>query len=412
MTYEETVDYLFNQLANYHRQGPGAYKPGLKNIEAFCERLDHPERGFKSIHVAGTNGKGSVSHILASVYQEAGYKVGLFTSPHLLDFRERIKINGEYISKTEVVAFVNEHKDFALEYGITFFEWTTALAFHYFNLQAVDLAIIETGLGGRLDSTNVLQPMASIITNVGLDHSEFLGNTIEEIAHEKAGIIKKNSLTIIGEGNEHLWSIFKDKADSTGSILYESDSSGDFTQYSDLTGHYQQANLNTVHCLLQIAFNRQPGCELLPHSVTYQQMITGFANVKKNTGLLGRWQLIRSAPKVVCDIAHNAPALKAVMQQLREYKAGKVSVVIGLMADKAIDSIIQTLPDSIRYYPVEVNHARAMKASVLKEKLELAGRSCSNPGSVEEGYSNAINHADESDLILVCGSAYVVAEVL
>ncbi len=412
MTYEQTIDFLFNQLANYHKQGQQAYKPGLDNIRAFCNRLGNPQDSFKSIHIAGTNGKGSVSHICASVLQEAGYQVGLFTSPHFLDFRERVKINGAEIPENYVIKFVSEHKAFAISQGITFFEWTTALAFEYFKDKDVDIAIIETGLGGRLDSTNILNSDVQIITTIGLDHTEMLGETIEEIALEKAGIIKPNGIVIIGQGNPSLLPIFEQKVNQYGALMYVASSTNDFLEDSDLHGEFQKANLNTAFTLFDIQLRHQTGSDRIPFSIKPEHLTAGFANVKRNTGLKGRWQSLGQNPTIVLDIAHNAQAVKAAMNQLKNECVGRAHIVFGCMKDKDLAEITPLLPKHAYYYAVSVNHLRALPAKTLQGELLSAALQCTYAGNVTNGIAAARNSSRPSDFILICGSAYVVAEAL
>ncbi|HKJ49098.1 MAG TPA: Mur ligase family protein, partial [Christiangramia sp.] len=326
-TYQDTVDWMFQQLPMYQRIGKQAFKKDLSNTLKLAEHLDHPESKFKSIHVAGTNGKGSVSHMLASVLQSAGYKTGLYTSPHLKDFRERIRVNGKMISQEEVISFIEENQIFLGQNKLSFFEMTVGMAFDHFAKEKVDIAIIETGMGGRLDSTNIITPVLSVITNIGLDHTAFLGEDLGTIALEKAGIIKEKTPVVIGERHIETSKVFEGKAHEKNSkILFAQDYS--FPKYqTDLKGSYQKKNLRTVLASLKVL--RELGWDLSEES-----FINGLRNVKLHTGLQGRWDVIREKPKVICDTAHNAEGLELVLKQLKKEKFQQLHIVLGVVSDK------------------------------------------------------------------------------
>jgi dihydrofolate synthase/folylpolyglutamate synthase len=388
----------------YQTKGAIAYKADLSNTLALCNHLNNPHRYFKSIHIGGTNGKGSTSSMLASILQEAGYRVGLFTSPHLKDFRERIKINGKPISKDFVVSFVEENKSFFEDNNLSFFEMTTGLAFSYFANQKVDVAIFEVGMGGRLDSTNVIDPILSIITNIGLDHQQFLGNTLQAIATEKAGIIKSHVPVVIGEYVEETRPVFENVAtEKIAEIHFAQDKS--FPLYeSDLKGDYQQANKKTVLTavsLLRVHF-----------SITNDNIVSGLLNVVKNTGLLGRWQVLNQHPFVVCDTAHNAHGLNIVMNQLKNIKYDILHIVLGVVNDKNLNDILPLLPKNAKYYFAKPNVLRGLDENVLKAEAEKVGLFGDIYTSVTEAYNAALQSASENDAIYVGGSTFVVAEIV
>ena len=327
MTYQETVDWMFSQLPMYQRQGKAAFKKDLTNIIAFCDVLKNPEEKFVSIHVGGTNGKGSTSHIISSILQEAGYKVGLYTSPHLKNFTERIRINGEEISEKYVADFITKNTLFLKKQQLSFFEMTVGLAFDYFASQKVDIAIVEVGLGGRLDSTNIISPEVSVITNIGYDHTQFLGDTLPEIAFEKAGIIKKNTPIVIGEKQKEVADVFFKKAlEMDATISFASDKKYDVE--TDLLGDYQKKNGTTaIHAIKA----------LKGFTVSDNQLHKGLLNVVKNTNLKGRWQILQVAPRVICDTAHNKEGLYYVMHQLASLPAKKLHIVLGVVTDKKLE---------------------------------------------------------------------------
>ena len=402
MTYQQTLDYLFSRLPMYQRKGKAAYKPDLKNILSATEKLNNPQKKFKSIHIAGTNGKGSTSHMIASVLQECGYNVGLYTSPHLKDFRERIKINGKMINKEQVIQFVAQNKVDFEEIDLSFFEFTVALAFNYFAKQKVDIAIIEVGLGGRLDSTNIINPELSIITNVALDHTNILGDTIEEIAKEKGGIIKKNTAVIIGRKQAKTRYIFQNISDKKNAVIIHSMSS----DYScDLKGNYQFENINTATtAILEL---QKKGWK-----ITRNNIKKGLLNTINNTGILGRWQILGYDPLIICDIGHNDDGIKQVVRQIMQTPHKTLHVILGFVNDKDIDIILGLLPKDANYYFCKANIARAMDARKLKSeacKHQLKGNSFS---SVKKALNEAKKQAKNKDLIFIGGSTFVIAEVV
>ena len=329
MTYQETLNWMFSQLPMYQRQGKTAFKKDLTNILAFSKELEFPEKKFKSIHVGGTNGKGSTSHMIASVLQEAGYKVGLYTSPHLKNFTERIKINGEEVSRDFVIDFVERNKSFLEKQQLSFFEMTVGMAFDYFVSEKVDIAVVEVGLGGRLDSTNIITPEVSVITNIGLDHTQFLGETLPEIAFEKAGIIKPNVPVVIGERQQKVEHVFKEKAAIVNAeLIFASDSAQNLK--SDLLGDYQLKNIQTAVAAIH---------NLKGFAVSAAQIEKGLLNVVKNTDLKGRWQILQEAPKVICDTAHNKEGLQITMHQLKKEKYKNLHIVLGVVSDKKLDDV-------------------------------------------------------------------------
>lgn len=405
MTYQQTLDYLFNRLPMFQRVGASAYKADLNNTIELCSLLDNPQNKFKSIHIAGTNGKGSTSHMLASILQEAEYKVGLYTSPHLVDFRERIKINGEMISEQAVIDFVSTYQDKFEKINLSFFEWTVGLAFDYFSKQKIDVAVVETGLGGRLDSTNIILPELSIITNIGKDHVQFLGDTLEKIAAEKAGIIKNNVPVIIGETQKETEHVFISKAKVSESPIYFADKLINEVFDCDLKGNYQTKNIKTV-----LASINQ--LKLKGYHITKQNMKDGLLKVAKNTGLMGRWQTLSEQPKVICDTGHNEAGIKEVVSQLATLNYKTLHVVFGAVNDKEIDSILALLPKNAIYYFCQAKIPRALDVTQLEEKAKLFGLKGDKHSSVKGAIRSAKNRATKDDLIFIGGSTFVVAEAL
>lgn len=405
MTYEECLAYLFQQLPVYQRVGAAAYKVDLNNTIALCRLLGHPERNFKSVHVAGTNGKGSTSHILSAVMQSAGYKTGLYTSPHLVDFRERIRINGQMISEEEVVSFVLEWKDRMEAIRCSFFEWTVALAFHYFSEQQVDIAIIETGLGGRLDSTNVIQPEVSVITNIGMDHMQFLGDTLEAIAGEKAGIIKEQTPVVIGETQEEIKHVFLNKSQQLNAPMVFADQQSHPEYPTDLKGSYQLKNIKTA--LSSIEVLQQKGWKIGASDIR-----KGLSNVARLSGLTGRWQRLRESPTVLADTAHNKEGVSLVMTQLAAQSFDRLHIVWGMVNDKSAAPVFDLLPDDAEYYFCQAQIPRAMPLENLLEIAVEKGKKGKGYDSVNSAYNAALAAAQDGDLIYVGGSTFVVAEVL
>lgn len=403
MNYQETLDYLFSKLPMYQRQGVAAYKKDIGNIIAGSEYLGNPHTQFKSIHIAGTNGKGSTAHMLTSVLQEAGYKVGLYTSPHLKDFRERIKVNGKMITEQEVEDFVKANKTIFEEMELSFFEFTVAMAFDYFANQQVDIAIIETGLGGRLDSTNILNPELTIITNIGFDHTNLLGNTLEKIAAEKAGIIKENTPIIIGRKQKETNTIFQQIAKEKNAHLMYSEPQQDYA--TDLKGEYQKENINTT--ITAIEQLQEQGW-----SINSSNIEQGLLKIVANTQLLGRWQTLSKIPYIICDTGHNEDGIKQISQQLKNTKYEKLHFVFGTVNDKNVDGILSYLPKNACYYFCQANIARAMNAEELKNIGKAFNLNGDAFTSVKQALNNAIECANKDDLIFIGGSTFIVAEVL
>ena len=403
MTYSETLNWLFNQLPAYQKQGQSAYKADLSNIIKLTEHLGNPHLKFKSIHVAGTNGKGSSSHMLASVLQEAGYKVGLYTSPHLKDFRERVKINGIEISKQNVIHFIKKHRAFFEANQLSFFEMTVGLAFDYFSKQKVDIAVIEVGLGGRLDSTNIITPEVSLITNIGIDHTAFLGNTLQSIAAEKAGIIKQDTPVVISETQATTKPVFLTKAKQENAPIFFADALITKTYTTDLLGNYQIKNTKGVVVALQ---------QLKEFNITKQHIIKGLKNVVKNTHLLGRWQVLQQNPTIVCDTAHNKEGLTLTMKQLSEQNFEALHIVFGVVSDKDLESVLPLLPLKASYYFCQPNIQRAMPVNLLQQKANEFSLKGLPYTSVNEALKAVKQKAKASDFIYVGGSTFVVAEIL
>ncbi len=406
MNYQETTHWMFNQLPMYQTQGASAYKEDLTNILLLSDHLGSPEKKLQCIHVAGTNGKGSTSHMLSSILQEAGYKVGLYTSPHLKDFRERIKINGKEISEDFVCTFIEKHKSYFEKGAFSFFEMSVGLALDYFVKEKVEIAIIEVGMGGRLDATNIITPLVSVITNIGLDHTQFLGNTLESIAFEKAGIIKPTIPVVIGEYTPETKPVFLSKAKECHSKIYFASDLLAETFPSDLIGDYQTHNKKTVLKTIEVL-----NCQN-DYTITENNSKSGFLNVVRNTGLQGRWQQLGESPKVICDTAHNKNGLEIVLNQIQKETFGKLHIVLGVVNDKDLNEILPLFPKKAIYYFCKPNLPRGLDASILKQKalnFELNGEAYN---SVSEAYKKAIENASNSDFIYIGGSTFVVAEIL
>lgn len=403
MTYKETLDWMFGQLPMYQQKGAAALNAKLDNIIHFCNVLDNPQHKFKSIHVAGTNGKGSSSHMLASILQEAGYKVALYTSPHLKDFRERIKIDGEVVSKNFVKEFIAKYQSFFEYNKLSFFEMTVGMAFSYFAEEKVDIAVIEVGLGGRLDSTNIITPEVALITNIGMDHTQFLGDTLEKIALEKAGVIKSNIPVVISETQAETKMIFNLIAHQLKSDIVFADNDPATGYRTDLLGDYQQRNINgVVACIHQ----------LKNFEVPERAISEGLQNVVKNTGLMGRWQILQKEPLVVCDTAHNKEGLQLVLKQVEKQSFNKLHMVLGFVKDKDVRSVLTLFPKDAHYYFVKPAIPRGMDAEQLKELAEEQGLKGEVCKSVSMGLKEALKHAAVADMVYVGGSTFVVAEVV
>lgn len=435
MRYQETIDYLYTRLPLFSRIGAAAIKPNLDNTLAICAHLGHPEKKIKTIHVAGTNGKGSTSHMLASIFQEAGYKTGLYTSPHLYDFRERIKVNGAMCSKAFVIDFTDRIKPFIEKVEPSFFEITVGMAFDYFASQKVDIAIIETGLGGRLDSTNVIEPELSLITNIGFDHMALLGNTLEAIAAEKAGIIKKETPVVIGEADASVKAVFQHKANQENAPIYFATEwmqaksfqnnwdtalfeftqplihnldaplfPKNFTVECDLPGKYQAKNLMGV----LVATQR---LSTMGWRLTAPKILKALLKVQQNTGLMGRWEMIQKQPRVILDVAHNEHGMYALLEQLSSLHYPQLHIVTGMVKDKDINAVLNLLPKSARYYFTQSHIPRALPYLELTAIAKEHGLTGTSFEEVNEALSAAIKNANQQDLVLVIGSIFLVAEV-
>lgn len=429
MNYKEAISFLFSSLPMYQRVGKAAYKSNLNNTLALDEYFGHPHRSFRSIHIAGTNGKGSVAHMLAAVFQTAGYRTGLYTSPHLKDFRERIRVDGEMIPVERVTDFVNDHRQIIEEIHPSFFEMTVAMAFDHFATQKVDIAVVETGMGGRLDSTNIIRPLLSVITNIGMDHSQFLGDTLYKIAIEKAGIMKAGIPLVVGQKQEEVSIVFEKRAKEMECSLYFADK-GCSVEYSmqstggnqrmqvyrenipwmealelDLLGLYQQKNILTVLKVLEVA-----GEEGIP--VSDEQLRGGIANTCKLTGLRGRWEIIGNNPLIICDTAHNPDGMKEVVKQIRQTAWKNLHMILGLVDDKDPGILLALLPGDARYYFTQASVPRAMDRERLARHALKSGLYGQVFPSPERALEVARSNASPEDMIFVGGSTFVVAEVL
>ena len=403
MNYAETIDYLFEKLPIYQRTGKIAYKADIGNIVKASEILENPHLNFKSVHIAGTNGKGSTAHMISSILQEAGYKVGLYTSPHLKDFRERIKINGKMISKKSVVNFVQQYKTDFEKIEMSFFEFTVAMAFHYFSKEKVDITIIETGLGGRLDSTNIIKPLVSVITNIGFDHTSLLGNTLGEIANEKAGIIKKDTPVIIGRKQKECENIFITKAKKNNSSI--SFCLGETKHQTDLKGNYQSENVRTT--LFTIKEIQKQG-----FTISEENIKKGLISVIKNTSLLGRWQILQKEPLIICDSAHNEDGIIEIVQQLSEIDYRELHFILGTVNEKNIENILTLLPKDAIYYFCQANIPRSLEKESLQTESKKHGLCGEVYNSVSQALQTAKKNAEKQDCIFVGGSTFVVAEII
>ena len=429
MTYPQTLEFLFSQLPAYHRIGKAAYKSDLKNTILLDNYLRNPHLSYPSIHVAGTNGKGSVSHMIASVLQEAGYRTGLYTSPHLKDFRERIKVNGAMIAKEEVVNFIEKHKSVLESLKPSFFEMTVAMAFNYFAESKVDVAVIEVGLGGRLDSTNVITPVLSVITNIGHDHMDLLGNTFEKIAGEKAGIIKRNIPVVISETQPDTQNVFISKAVESDSVIYFADrnyscnlginvnpNAGRRYTMTDLSndrkiegeillrGDYQSKNLQAVFNAFEVLKDR--------FEVSDKDLTDGIRNTILNTGLYGRWQILNIAPLTICDTGHNKEGLEYVLDQLKRIPKSTLHIVLGFVNDKDLKSVLPLFPMDAQYYFTKASVPRALNEINLKMEAEKYGLKGDSFSDVATAYNAARKMAKQSDVIFIGGSTFIVAEVV
>ena len=428
MTYSEVIDFLFSQLPMYQKSGAVAYKNNLDNTLILDEYFGHPHNKFKSVHVAGTNGKGSVSHMLASILQQAGYKTGLYTSPHLVDFRERIRINGDMISQKEVVDFIVDNQKLIVDVGPSFFELTVAMAFNYFARNRVEVAVVETGLGGRLDSTNIINPVLSVITNIGLDHTALLGSDLSLIAFEKAGIIKKKTPVVIGRRDDQTFGVFDKKAKYMMAPLFMADHDVEvnFIRYGDsfqvvevlkngnvylsdlelpLKGNYQLENLRTVIVSIEQLISN--GFIINEHHIR-----KGLERVLVNTGFKGRWQILSRKPLTICDTGHNVDGIGKIVEQLATMDYENLHFVLGMVSDKDVDNILCMLPKEGHYYFTRANIPRSIDPELLKRKSLVYGLKGEIYKSVSEAYEKAKKNAEGNDLIFIGGSTFVVAEVV
>ena len=416
MNYQETIEYLFNSTPVFEKIGAKAYKPGLQTTFALDEHFGHPHQKYKTIHIAGTNGKGSSSHTLAAILQSQGYKVGLYTSPHLIDFRERIRVNGECVPEQYVIDFVEENRAFFEPLHPSFFELTTAMALKYFAEQKVDYAVIEVGLGGRLDCTNIITPILSIITNISFDHTQFLGNTLAEIAGEKAGVIKPGVPVVIGEYLPETRTVFEKKAKSENApILFAQDFDADHLESSEpsdvdmeLKGSYQERNKKTILTALHILRQKL--------AISDEAIREGFAHVCELTGLRGRWEKLNDAPLTICDTGHNLAGWNYLAPQINAVKAETKHIVFGMVDDKDVVHVLQLLKEKmenrVKYYWTQPSTKRAIPVEELSELALKLGLHGSLYHSVKEAYSAALKNAEKGDFVFVGGSSYVVADLL
>ncbi len=404
MDYKETLEWMFGRLPMYQMQGASAYKKDLTNTLLLAKHLGNPENKLTAIHVAGTNGKGSTSNMLASILQDAGYKTGLYTSPHLKDFRERIKINGNDIPEDFVTRFIGKNKPFFEEQELSFFEMTVGLAFDYFVSENVDIAVIEVGMGGRLDSTNIITPIVSVITNIGMDHTQFLGNTLQEIAAEKAGIIKPGIPVVIGEYTPETKPVFLAKANTCSSPIYFASDEVIEEYSSDLIGEYQKANKKTVLKTIGVIREQFP--------ITQKNIEDGLLNVTHNTGFKGRWQQIHTNPVAIADTAHNSHGLKIVLEQLVSQEFDNLRIVLGVVNDKDLADILPLFPKEATYYFCRPNVPRGLDAGVLQEVASGFGLTGNVYNSVATAYEAALSDSYGDDFIYIGGSTFVVAEIL
>lgn len=409
MTYEECLTYLYESQPAFHLIGAKAYKPGLENTYKLMEHLGNPHVGLRCVHVAGTNGKGSTSHLIAATLQAAGYRVGLYTSPHLVDFRERIRINGQMISREDVTKYVTDNQHFLDTLKPSFFESTMGMAFWYFAKERVDVAVVEVGLGGRLDSTNIISPLLSVITNIGMDHTEFLGHTLEAIAGEKAGIIKPDTPVVIGETQAETAPVFLQRANETGSPIVFADQQADVQSVSvqladicQLKGAYQTKNIQTAYCaILQLRSF---------FTITDDAINQGFAHVCDMTGLRGRWEIINQVPLTICDTGHNSHGIRYVAEQLSQYE--NLNIVFGMVNDKDVEVVLNLLPKHAHYFFTQAATHRAIPAEELITMAEKFGLNGTSYNSVEEAIQSAQNNTSPNGVIFIGGSNYVVGEAL
>lgn len=425
MNYSETLHYLYTSVPVFQHTGASAYKPGLDTSMALDNYLGNPHRAYKTIHVGGTNGKGSTSHLLAAILQQSGYKVGLYTSPHLVDFRERIRVNGQKIPEEYVIDFVARHRTFFESLHPSFFELTMSMAFNYFRACKVDVAIIEVGLGGRLDSTNIIMPELSIITNISLDHVQFLGDTVEKIAIEKAGIIKENIPVIIGEAQGNVRKVFEEKAQAVNALIVFAEEEDVLTdsciEYNTSVWKYQSADYGLLYGelggIVQVQNTRTVLVSVrklieLGFSISPVAVRNAFAHVVELTGLMGRWQQIQDHPKIVCDTAHNIGGIEYIVQQLKKENYDTLHIVIGMVNDKDINGVLSLLPATARYYFTKASVARALPEDELAAIADRHGLKGHSYSTVSEAVQAARENAGKNDFIYIGGSTFIVADAL
>ena len=396
---------MYGKLPMYQNIGGSAYKKDLINITKLSEYLNNPHNSFKSVHIAGTNGKGSTAHMIASILQEGKYKVGLYTSPHLKDFRERIKINGKMINKDFVTDFILKNMDFFNQNSFSFFEMTVGMAFEYFKKNSVDISIIETGMGGRLDSTNINSPELSVITNVSMDHVKFLGNTIEDIAIEKAGIIKSHIPVVIGEKQNDVSNVFINKAEEKKSKIFFAEDFNIKEYECELKGSYQKKNIKTAIVAIELLNDTEI-------KINEKNIIDGLNKIIQNTGIRGRWEIIGNKPLIICDVAHNIDALSIVINDIMSIKSNKIHFVLGFVNDKNLDSIVDIFPESSNYYFAKPNIERGLDELELQELFKNNNRIGESYSSIEQAFKSAIKQSDPNDVIYIGGSTFVVSEVI
>ena len=396
---------MYGKLPMYQNIGGSAYKKDLINITKLSEYLNNPHNSFKSVHIAGTNGKGSTAHMIASILQEGKYKVGLYTSPHLKDFRERIKINGKMINKDFVSDFILKNMDFFNQNSFSFFEMTVGMAFEYFKKNSVDIAIIETGMGGRLDSTNIISPELSVITNVSIDHVKFLGNTIEDIALEKAGIIKSHIPVVIGEKQNDVSNVFINKAEEKKSKIFFAEDFNIKEYECELKGSYQKKNIKTAIVAIELLNDTE-------FKINEKNRVDGLNKIIQNTGIRGRWEIIGNKPLIICDVAHNIDALSIVINDIMSIKSNKIHFVLGFVNDKNLDSIVDIFPESSNYYFAKPNIERGLDELELQELFKNNNRIGESYSSIEQAFKSAIKQSDPNDVIYIGGSTFVVSEVI
>lgn len=424
MNYDETLNYLYNQMPEFQRIGHLAYKPGLDNSYKLDAIFERPHTRYKTIHVGGTNGKGSTSHLITSILIQSGYKVGLYTSPHLIDFRERIRVNGEMVSKEYVIEFVEKYRAQFEPVMPSFFELTMEMAFKYFEEQEVDVAVIEVGLGGRLDSTNIISPEMCVITNIGFDHVQFLGNSLEAIAREKAGIIKPHTPVVIGEAaDQNIRNVFVNKAgQEEAPIIFAEEEIIDFVSKRDEDGlHFSGGGFNNIKSQLNGLAQEKNARTVITaikelakigYSISDDAVYAGFANVVRLTGLMGRWQQLSDKPRIICDTGHNSHGIKYIVEQLRNEQYDNLHIVFGMVNDKDVSSVLELMPKDAKYYFTRASIERALTPEEIAKKALVYGLRGDTYDNIKQAIDAAKQNADENDLIFIGGSSFIVADAL